>query len=201
MANFNYFGSNVCGITSMPWDQSGNYYFSSSANESSNFSKQLENVKYKYLFAITTIFQKDCAKILEKNRFKAIIIFHSSHFGGKEYLTFWVKANPKQKATDKNKAIVIPYGNCSVDFHRDKSINFNVLIKEPKETAASLVKKGYKKVENMPIWYRLKKGVKTQKVSGSIKPAVKLPVNKTLKRLKYAAGRKSQGVINLNVKR
>jgi hypothetical protein len=144
MAFFRHFGQNVCVIQYMPQRYS---FYSSTNTKYEEFETEIKNLKYKYLLAVTANFyQKDSRETLQKQGFKEIITFLSTH-GGQETLTLWVKI--QESENKEPEPITTPSSNCTVHYSR-QSGRFRLTLNK---TGVSLKLRGWKNVDNTPIWY------------------------------------------------
>lgn len=158
MALFNHLGLNVCCINALPngSDKLQGGYYDDSVQDFTEFCKNLKDLKYKYLFAITAnLYQSKTAKILKDNGFREVVIFYSSHMSGLETLTLWVKTQ-RRPSDLSNTLIAPPMANCTVSYDIDSKKMFRIIIKKENQSIQDLKQLGFKRVRGTPIWFNLR---------------------------------------------
>lgn len=143
-----HLGHDVWLIYYLPSDYNG---YKSNGNIET-FTAQLKKLKYKYIVAITTIYQEKSAEVLRDNNFKPIVIFKSAHNTPEENLTLWVRFDKNAPDCSNEEVNVddFPF-NCSVGFNEYYYQRCCLVAKK-------LVKlKGFKQISKLPLWYKINK--------------------------------------------
>ena len=140
-------GYNVGTIYNMPFTEQ---YYPPTKEQMDKFEDKLKDLPFKYVTAITADkYQNKIRGILEKNGFKSIIKFNSSHDCKDETLTLWLKKQNKSKKHDIG--IDFPTSNCSVDYGKVGTKRFTFLASNLKNIKK--LNKNFERIGKTPIFF------------------------------------------------
>ena len=147
-----HIGSSVAAMQGLPSFAGG---YGASAKEIQDFLDKIKAAPYRYLVAVTANqYQAKTGQILEKNGFKSIINFMSSHNTPGETMTLWYKYNKNKKLTD-DAPIKQPNSNCTVTWKEHvPGKRFNLITFKGKKYKPGWLG-DYKRLDKTPIYYKV----------------------------------------------